>query len=841
MTIMIQPMTFMKSKILTLIALVLISFPSCYDDSAIREQLDDHEQRLSELETLCDMMNADLSTLKTIVEAVKANDYVESVTPLREGDVIVGYTIEFAESGEITIRNGKDGLDGKNAPDIGVRKDADGVYYWTLGGEWLEDEEGNKLPVAAEDVQNEVEKGEEGVTPQLKIEDDYWWVSYDNGETWQKAGPVVNEGAAVSDSFFKSVDYDDATVTFTLTDGTLIVLDRALEFDVVFSSETVYSADGEWITIPFEVVGATGEVRAECLSNVSDFSAHVTMTSETQGVIKAMLYYEDKKSQDFEYKIVVLFSNGNKQVIMKSIVFEHRVLKSVQDVYTVMAEGGMIEVEVTTNMDYEVVIPTSAASWISLAETKAVRTDLLKLDVRPLEDEDMRQAEIEIRLADGSRSVKFTVLQMAYINFVDEIIKEQCVTAFDTNGDGELSFEEAAAVTDLTCLSLEGLPFVSFDEFQYFTGVREIPMRCFGNCPNLRSITLPEGLETIGDLAFFHCESLQEIRIPASVIDLSTSAYNYCSSVRSIVVDEDNPMYDSRNDCNAVIISSRNVLMKGCQTTIIPDEVKIIDHDAFKGMFNGSEYVNIEIPEGITFLGMYSYADCPSIRSIKIPSTVTNIDYGAFAGCSGLSSIEVSSENKIYDSRNGCNAIIRTSDNSLISGCKNTVIPQDVVHIEGPAFSATVIENIEIPEGIVSIGQNAFSACRQLKSISIPESVVTIQGYAFHFCLNLKSVTIKGKLKILGEAAFADCEKLTVIHMDKGVEMIASRAFPSTVSELYIGSTTPPAIDDTLKSGPFAGVPENLKIYVPLESVNAYKEAPYWSDYADMIYPFEYN
>ena len=117
MTIMIQQMTFMKSKILTLIALVLISFPSCYDDSAIREQLDDHEQRLSELETLCDMMNADLSTLKTIVEAVKANDYVESVTPLREGDVIVGYTIEFAESGEITIRNGKDGLDGKNAPE----------------------------------------------------------------------------------------------------------------------------------------------------------------------------------------------------------------------------------------------------------------------------------------------------------------------------------------------------------------------------------------------------------------------------------------------------------------------------------------------------------------------------------------------------------------------------------------------------------------------------------------------------------------------------------------------------------------------------------------------------
>lgn len=151
----------MKSRFLTALAILSVSVTSCYDDTGLREQLADHEQRIQTLETLCRQMNTNITSLQTIVDALQQNDYIKSVTPVQEGSEVIGYTIEFVKNGSITIyhgKNGQNGADGQDGapgqdghtPVIGVQQDADGKYYWTLDGEWLLDADGNKIPTTGE-------------------------------------------------------------------------------------------------------------------------------------------------------------------------------------------------------------------------------------------------------------------------------------------------------------------------------------------------------------------------------------------------------------------------------------------------------------------------------------------------------------------------------------------------------------------------------------------------------------------------------------------------------------------------------------------------------------------
>ena len=270
----------MKVIKLLLIFLCTLTY-SCqnYDDSALWDELEAHAERIAALEAMCQKMNSNISALKDIADALQANDYVTDISPLATEDgTSLGYKISFSKSGTITIYHGKDGVngapgqdglpgqngvDGKDGhtPVIGVRKDSDGNYYWTLDGEWLKDSEGNKIPTTGKDgadgqpgedgkpgtpgqdgadgadgEQGQPGKeGKDGITPLLKIEDDYWYISYDNGQSWQQLYKAVGEhGAAGADgtdgapgkdgqSFFQSVDTTNPNyIILTLADGTAI-------------------------------------------------------------------------------------------------------------------------------------------------------------------------------------------------------------------------------------------------------------------------------------------------------------------------------------------------------------------------------------------------------------------------------------------------------------------------------------------------------------------------------------------------------------------------------------------------------------------------------------------
>lgn len=216
-----------------LAALFIVSCSDDYDDTAIKNQINDLENRVTSLEQLCQQMNTNISSMQTILNALQERDYITSVTPIKEGDAVIGYTINFAINDPITIYHGKNGAAGKDGyvPVIGVAKfEDDGLYYWTLDGEWLTDAEGNKvraqgLDGSAGNGGSEGSAGKDGITPLLKIKLNFWYISYDNGATWERLGPATGDDGANGrpgkdgDSFFKDVYVKDGYVHFVLVSG----------------------------------------------------------------------------------------------------------------------------------------------------------------------------------------------------------------------------------------------------------------------------------------------------------------------------------------------------------------------------------------------------------------------------------------------------------------------------------------------------------------------------------------------------------------------------------------------------------------------------------------------
>lgn len=241
----------MKKLFTYLLVLVASSLLACsepYDDSAIRSDIEDLKERVTKLEEMCNQMNSNISSLQAIVAALQNQDYITNVTPITENGATIGYTITFAKGAPITIYHGQDGKDGYT-PEIGVKQDSDGIYYWTLDGEWLTDENGNKIKAQGTDGQDGQNgtNGEEGITPMLKIENDYWYVSYDNGQSWQQLGKATGEKGEqgpqgdkgdkgdtglVGDSMFIDVDYsNEEYVLFTLSNGTVVKIPTWYAFE----------------------------------------------------------------------------------------------------------------------------------------------------------------------------------------------------------------------------------------------------------------------------------------------------------------------------------------------------------------------------------------------------------------------------------------------------------------------------------------------------------------------------------------------------------------------------------------------------------------------------------
>jgi len=383
---------------------------SCtYDDTSLWEKIDDHESRISRLEELCREMNTNITALQTLVEAMQEGDYITGVAPITENGQTVGYTITFKKSEPITIYHGKDGdngadgADGKDGytPLIGVKQDTDGVYYWTLDGEWLLDKDGNKVKTQGTD-------GKDGITPQLKIENDYWYVSYDNGASWTELGKATDEDGKDGDSLLASVSYDDDYVYFVLADGTILMLPRFSEqrLDIVFEEvDNLACYPGASVEVGYTIIGGDDDTNIESFGN-GGWSATVIKTSDTEGKIRVTAPKDGSNG-----KVVVLVTSGG-DAAMRSLHFNEGILSFISYVYEVGYKACTLEVKLTTNIDYIVEIPEEAQSWLSVADTRAeLREDTLTFTIAENQDGYLRSTWVLLTNECGDYLQSFDIVQ----------------------------------------------------------------------------------------------------------------------------------------------------------------------------------------------------------------------------------------------------------------------------------------------------------------------------------------------------------------------------------------------------------------------------------------------
>lgn len=301
-------------------------------------------------------------------------------------------------------------------------------------------------------------------------------------------------------------------------------------------------------------------------------------------------------------------------------------------------------------------------------------------------------------------------------------------------------------------------------------------------------------------------DTLKSIRIPSTVTEISGDAFLDCINLKEIVVEEGNPVYDSRGGCNAVVHTESNTLCVGCKTSTIPDTVESIGKWAFyktaieeiiipssvfeiqNGAFaNCAKLKSVVLSEGLMYIYAWAFANCIKLKSVTfpeslemisnevfigcrkletlhIPPRVEHVDSYLTSGCHNLQTITVDPDNPVYDSRENCNAIIISSSNTLQIGCAAT----------------------RIPEGVVKIACGAFASLDGLEDIVIPESVLDIEELAFHGNSNLEEVVICGPLKHLRQSAFSACESLKRLYLPVGIKKISATFDDCNLKEISV-------------------------------------------------------
>lgn len=572
-------------KIITCMILGLLSLVSCteYDEVAMWNKNEDMGSRLAALEELCSQLNTNIVSLQQIVEALQGNDYVTGVVPVVENGETVGYTISFSKSGPVTIYHGKKGENGQNGttPVIGVEQDTDGLYYWTLDGEWLTDDEGSKIlaqgmagksayelavekgyrgtldewlaslngsngddgksayELAVENGYQGTEEewlaslkgsagdqGDDGVTPKLEVRDDgYWYISYDNGQTWNKLGPATGDPGEDGDSMFSDIDVSDPdylVLTLAETGASIKLPYYKDKFDLLFVSGSdrvkemsVYCGPGATAEVEYELTNPLNvQVAIECISH----SGYEVAVDKSAKKITVSAPDDPAAITDPESEILVFASDDERTVMRKLVV------KQVK----------YIDYKATRQLDWE---------------KSSVNPRFWGEDCKFLDE----QSTYDSATGEGRWAYTGTVIYITDAAFSGEAGLQEIVIPASVVEVGRNLWNETGGggafqnCTALTSVVFEGdnLSKINLNTFNGCSALSSIELpeslekieyNAFDDCSALKSIVIPDKVTYIGEGAFLFCTGLQEAYIGDGVTEIAAKAFAECTALKTVVI-----------------------------------------------------------------------------------------------------------------------------------------------------------------------------------------------------------------------------------------------------------------------------------------------------------------
>ena len=425
-------------RLIYIIPVVIMAYSCSYDDSWVQKEFQKQRDAVTNLEARCRQANENIISLEKVLTSIQEKNLVTSVSALGGNGELSGYEIFFQNGQSYKLyfgSDGKDGADGKDASDgadshrpiISVKLDSDGKWYWTLDDEWLTDQNGNKIPAISND----------DITPSFKIENGYWFLSYDQGKSWSEMGPA---DGIDGDLILSDVQYDDQFLYLTLADGSVIELPRLCDLSIELGEVPDEITSGSTFTVPYTISGGFGNAELTC---IGEHGWVATITAETSHMGTITI----RAPKTLAGGKIIIFVSENDVTIMKAILFKGSIdqghcISTKYDYYELDGTGGYAEVLLTTDQDYIVEIPDEAQSWIKHTDTRAIRTDKVILGISSnAPGMPAREAEVTFKGEYGSAQI---LIHQKASPFIDSEVDMGPVDGFDDPKNGIVVLQEAS-------------------------------------------------------------------------------------------------------------------------------------------------------------------------------------------------------------------------------------------------------------------------------------------------------------------------------------------------------------------------------------------------------------
>lgn len=619
--------------------------------------------------------------------------------------------------GQATGDKGEDGI----TPVIGIRQDTDGIYYWTLNGTWLLDNNNQKVKAEGTDGESgeageEGKPGQNGITPLLKIEGGYWYVSYDNENSWKQLGKATGESEG---NFFQEITEDDDYVYITLTGNqTTISIPKykplSIQFDI---SKDICASPHTTYIIGYKLIGSDKNTIIKAIAQ-DGYRALINTIDYSQGKIEITTPNDIVDSE-----VLVLISNDKGNTVIRSINFINGIISITTKNYSVGYEGGIVDVELTTNIEYIINIPDEAKSWLSLAPTSrsSMRDEVISFVVQPNENVEERSATI--LLQDQYRMYSESILITQQSKSMNDVFHvsvpgtlSQLIPVESINLIEEITITGSLNKTDYDFLNT--LPILKRVDLSGLTDVT-IPSNAFYNSvienPTISTVILPLNLIEISDYAFYK-SSIISIDIPPTVKRIGAHAFDN-SKITSLIIP--NSIEHIENNAFASTYNLRGNI-------IIPNTTTFIGECAFQhSNFDGT----LTLGSGIKEIGPSAFQACHNVKGdLIIPANIQRIGKNAFSYCGSL-----------YKKTLQINAELDTIPTGAFANANLTgslIIPQNVVYIGSLAFSDNDFSgDLIIPNKVKIIGSGAFAknnnATSRYNNLILGESITYIGELAF--------------------------------------------------------------------------------------------------------------